>query len=39
MVKIVGFVKAMATGEIYAPGENKRLDLHTGEVVDKKPAA
>jgi len=39
MVKIVGFVKALATGETYAPGENKRLDMHTGEVVDKKPAA
>lgn len=39
MVKIVGFMKAVATGETYAPGENKRVDMHTGEVVDKKPAA
>lgn len=39
MVKIVGFVKAIATGETYAPGENKRVDMRTGEVVDKKPAA
>jgi hypothetical protein len=39
MVKVVGFLKAVTTGEIYAPGENKRIDMKTGEVKDKKPAA
>jgi len=27
MVKLIGFVKAIATGKTYEPGENKKLDL------------
>lgn len=39
MVKVVGFAKAVLTGQTYEPGENKRIDMETGEVTDKKPAA
>lgn len=39
MVKVAGFLKAVITGKPYAPGENKEIDLQTGETRDKKPAA
>ena len=33
MVQLIGFVKAIVTGEQYHPGENEKLDLHRGEQV------
>jgi general stress protein 26 len=38
MVKIAGFVKAVLTGQTYQPGENKSIDLKTGETKDQKVA-
>ncbi len=36
MVQVVGLLKALATGQAYRPGENKTVDLNTGEVEDTK---
>ncbi|HEY0564456.1 MAG TPA: hypothetical protein VGC88_02670, partial [Terriglobales bacterium] len=35
-VKVAGLVKSMATGKPYMPGDNKRVNFETGEVVDAK---
>ena len=35
-VKVAGLAKSLATGKPYIPGENKRVDFETGDVVDKK---
>ena len=35
-VKVAGLAKALATGKPYMPGENKRVDFSTGEVIDAK---
>lgn len=33
LVHLVGFVRAVATGKPYRPGENEKLDLHKGRAV------
>lgn len=35
-VKAAGFAKAVLTGKPYLPGDNKKVNLETGEVVDAK---
>jgi general stress protein 26 len=34
MVQVAGLVKSLVTGESYRPGENKTVDMQTGEVED-----
>lgn len=36
MVQVAGLVKALVTGQAYRPGENKTLDMHTGQVENTK---
>jgi general stress protein 26 len=36
MVQVAGLVKAMVTGQSYRPGENKTVDMHTGQVENTK---
>jgi general stress protein 26 len=34
MVQVAGLVKSLVTGESYRPGENKTVDMQTGQVED-----
>jgi general stress protein 26 len=36
MVQVAGLVKSLVTGTPYRPGENKTLDMHTGQVENTK---
>jgi general stress protein 26 len=36
MVQVAGLIKALVTGQAYRPGENKTVDMNTGQVEDNK---